>query len=119
MRILLDTNILLLHLSETILACAPPEADFYVSSITVAEAMRYPGLGNDAIQALSDLMSVMTILSIDKSVALRAGELGRTRATRLPNLLIAATAIEYGLPLITKDLRGFKNIPGLSVRDSI
>ncbi|MBI4599884.1 type II toxin-antitoxin system VapC family toxin [Candidatus Uhrbacteria bacterium] len=117
MRILLDTNILLLHLSENILVSVPSETEFYISSITVAEAMRYPGLGNDAIQALGDLMSIMTTLSVDKSIALRAGELGRTRSTRLPDLLIAATAIEYHLPLVSKDLRGFKKIPGLSVRD--
>lgn len=118
MRVLLDTNILLLHLAHSILTDVAPDVEFYISSISVAEAFRYPGLGDDAARALMDIITIMTPLSIDMSIALRASELGRTRKTRLPDLLIAATALHYGLILITKDLKDFKNIPGLIVRDS-
>ncbi|MDP2630964.1 MAG: type II toxin-antitoxin system VapC family toxin [Candidatus Uhrbacteria bacterium] len=119
MRVLLDTNILLLHLSENILYSAPSDAEFFISAITVAEAFRYPGLGSDDLESLQDLISVMTVVSVDRSIALRAGELGRTRKTRVPDLLIAATALEWNLPLITKNLRDFRNIPDLSVHESM
>ena len=119
MRLLLDTNILLLHLSENILSSAPKETEFYISTITVAEALRYPGLGDDDIRSLIDLMSIMTSVSVDNTIAQRAGEIGRTRSTRLPDLLIAATALEWNLTLITKNIKDFKNIPSLDFRDSI
>lgn len=45
MRALLDTNILLLHLTDKRLASAPPEAELYVSAISLAEALRFPGYG--------------------------------------------------------------------------
>ncbi|MBI4272506.1 type II toxin-antitoxin system VapC family toxin [Candidatus Uhrbacteria bacterium] len=119
MRVLLDTNILLLHLSENILSSAPKETEFYISTITVAEALRYPGLGDDDIRSLIDLMSIMTPVSVDNSIAQRAGELGRTRSTRLPDLLIAATALEWSFTLITKNIKDFKSIPNLDLRNSI
>ena len=118
MRVLLDTNILLLHLSENILSSAPDDAEFFVSTICVAESLRYPGIGNDDIASLHDLMSVMTIVAVDNGIALRAGELGRTRQTRLPDLLIAATALEWDLILVTKNIRDFRSIPDLIVRES-
>jgi predicted nucleic acid-binding protein len=118
MKYLLDTNILLLHLSENVLLSAPSDAEFFISTITVAESLRYPGLGDDDITALRDLMSVMTVVSVDQAIALRAGDLGRTRKTRLPDLLIAATALDWSIILITKDVRDFHNIPMLDVRVS-
>ncbi len=118
MKYLLDTNILLLHLSDNALLSAPSDADFFISTITVAESLRYPGLGDDDLTALRDLMNVMTVVSVDQAIALRAGDLGRTRKTRLPDLLIAATALEWSLILVTKDVRDFRNIPRLDVQSS-
>lgn len=119
MRIILDTNILILHLSAKILATAPPDAEFFISVISEAEALRYAGLGDEDLRALDDLLSITTRVNVDQRIARRAGELGRTRPTKLPDLLIAATALELGIPLITRDLRDFKDIPGLDIRDRI
>ncbi len=119
MQVLLDTNILILHLSENILATAPSDAEFFTSVISEAEALRFTGLGDDEIHALDDLLKIVTRVSVDQRIARRAGELGRTRSTKLPDLLIAATALELDIPLITKNLRDFKDIPGLTVRDYV
>lgn len=119
MRMLLDTNILLLHLSLNILASAPSEAEFFISVISEAEALRHPGLGDDELHKLDDLLNIMTRISVDQRIARRAATLGRTRHTKLPDLLIAATALELDMPLITRNLRDFKDIPELEVRDKI
>lgn len=58
-------------------------------------------------------------VSVDQHIARHAGELGRTRATKLPDLLIAATALELGMPLVTRNVRDFRDIPGLIVRDKV
>ena len=119
MYIFLDTNILLLHLKEGILKEASPEMEFCVSVITVAEALRYPGLSDDDLKILNDLLAIMVHFDVDTSIARRAAELGRTRTTKLPDLLIAATALEINAPLITKNLHDFKGIPELQVRESV
>lgn len=119
MQALLDTNILLLHLTDKILIAAASDSELYISSITLAEALRFPGLSEYEVSIIRELTSALIVLSVDVRVAFRAGELGRTRTTRLPDLLIAATALEHRLVLITEDARDFKNIPDLDVRATL
>lgn len=119
MHILLDTNILLLHLKEGILKNVSPESELCILVITIAEALRYPGLSDGDLKILNELLEVMVPIDIDPMIARRAAALGRTRATKLPDLLIAATALAINAPLITKNFHDFKGIPGLIVRGHI
>ncbi|MFA5945577.1 MAG: PIN domain-containing protein [Patescibacteria group bacterium] len=68
--------------------------------------------------AVNKFLQETKIYSVDSRIARTAASLGKTRKTDLPDLLIAATALEYGLPLITRNLRDFKNIPDLIVRST-
>ncbi|MBI2410332.1 MAG: hypothetical protein HYV32_00350 [Candidatus Kerfeldbacteria bacterium] len=56
---------------------------------------------------------------MDSLIAERAAMLGRTRKTKLPDLLIAATALILDIPLITKNKKDFRKIPGLTVFGSM
>jgi predicted nucleic acid-binding protein len=49
-------------------------------------------------------------------VAERAGRIRRETGLRLPDALIAATALERGLTLTTRNRRHFEAVPGLGVR---
>lgn len=119
MKFLLDTNIILAHVREGFLDTASSDAQFIISVISEAEVLRYPGLSEDDFQELDLVLGTLRIVHVDSAIARRAAALGRTRATKLPDLLIAATALELGIPLITKNLRDFKDIPGLDIRDRI
>ena len=58
----------------------------------------------------------MTCIPVTEAVARRAGALGRQWGRRtgdLPDLLIAATALEAGLELVTLNVRDFPMFPGL------
>lgn len=92
----------------------PSQVDTYaISVITEAEIWRLPGLGSLEERLIDDLLSLLTIVSIDSAIARTAARLGRTRKTRLPDLLIAATAIEHRLSLVTGNTKDFRGIPGL------
>ena len=119
MDFLVDTNIILLHFKEGFFDTASPDAHFVTSVVNEAEVLRYPGLSEDDLREIDSVLSTMRIINIDSIIARRAAELGRTRTTKLPDLLIAATALELGIPLITKNLHDFKDIPGLIVRDHV
>ena len=62
------------------------------------------------------LLSPFRELDIDAAIAERAGRLARSRVD-MSDALIAATALEYGLELVTRNVRDFSGIPGLRVRD--
>lgn len=59
----------------------------------------------------------MDEIAVDRRVADRAGVLRRERpALRMPDALIAATALAHSLALHTKNARDFKAVPGLRLR---
>jgi predicted nucleic acid-binding protein len=59
----------------------------------------------------------MEEITVDRRVADRAGLLrSRPPSLRLPDALIAATALIHGLPLHTKNRRDFERVPELGLR---
>jgi predicted nucleic acid-binding protein len=50
-------------------------------------------------------------------VAERAGRIRRETGIRLPDALIAATAIEHKLSLFTRNRADFERVAGLRIRD--
>jgi predicted nucleic acid-binding protein len=119
MTLLLDTNIVLEHLRSGLLNQANPDVDFAVSVITVTELLRYPGLGREELGIIETFLSITRLIPIDSTIARRAASIGKTRKTKLPDLLIAATAIQHNIPLITKNVKDFIKIPKLVVRDNL
>ena len=56
-----------------------------------------------------------TIYEVDHNVALKTIELRLNYKIKLPDALIAATAIYYGLILITRNISDFNKITGLQI----
>jgi predicted nucleic acid-binding protein len=54
-------------------------------------------------------------LSVDRVIAESAGRIRRTTQLGTPDALIAATALEHQLPLMTRNLRHFERVAGLVV----
>lgn len=115
MRLLLDTNIVISHMQEEI-PLPNLGTQFVISVITEAELLRYPKAAPKDLTKIQEWLASIEILAIDSAIARRAAQLGRTRKTKLPDLLIAATAIEHGLTLITRNTKDFQRIHGLIIR---
>jgi predicted nucleic acid-binding protein len=61
----------------------------------------------------------MDEIPVDRRVANRAGLLRRQLpALRMPDALIAASALVHGIALATRNQRDFKRVPGLRLRRS-
>ena len=67
-------------------------------------------------QAVQHLLAAFDELSVDRPVAERAGRLRRAGGLRTPDALIAATAIEHQLVLVTRNTRDFQPARGLKLR---
>jgi predicted nucleic acid-binding protein len=72
--------------------------------------------GRDDAGMLRGLLDRMRELPVDSQIAERAGALKRTVKLQTPDALIAATALENDLPLMTRNERHFGRVPGLDLR---
>lgn len=114
-RVLLDTNIIILHLSgREVLSFGYSEA--VISAVSVCELLQYPGTAPEEEQAIRTIIRACEIVPITESIAEHAGIIGRTHKIGIVDLLIAATALDVGIPLITRNFRHFKGIRGLEAR---
>ena len=110
-EILIDTDILVDHLrgAEELV---PGRHRVHYSVITRAELFA----GNTASKLVSVLLAPFREIPVDRAVAERAGRIRREAAIRLPDALIAATAIENKLGLATRNRRDFEQVRGLRLR---
>ena len=121
MQYLLDTNILLKEIaSQGSLTGTIHEEIAAISTITVMEVLALPGLSANEEKQIRAILHRCLIFPVDFSVAELAGQLQRTRKKKMTtDLLIAATAIVNNCVLISRNIRDFKGIPNLQVRNEI
>jgi predicted nucleic acid-binding protein len=117
-KILLDTDVLVDHIRGRHYLRTD---DTTISVITRAELFA----GNAREEAAVDaLLADCDEVEIDARIARRAGRVKRDTGLQIADALIAATALEHRLPLLTRNRRHFERVPGLTllapqeVRDS-
>lgn len=110
--LLVDTDIFIDHLRGA-REFDPGDHRVHYSVITRAELIA----GTSATGFVNTLLGPFREVSVDRSVAERAGRIRRESGVRLPDALIAATAIEGGLRLVTRNRADFALIRGLRIRE--
>jgi predicted nucleic acid-binding protein len=93
-----------------------PGGDIAYSVVTRCELFAGANVDEGALHLV---LAPFTELPVDRGVAERGGRIRRETGTHVADALIVATALEHGLTLITRNLRHFDRIPGLSVRHSL
>lgn len=58
------------------------------------------------------------VIGLEEAIILRTIALRKLIKIKLPDAIIAATAIVYNLTLVTRNTADFKNIPGLALISS-
>ncbi|MCK5524547.1 MAG: type II toxin-antitoxin system VapC family toxin [Thiomargarita sp.] len=103
-QFLLDTNIILYLLGGR-LAEPLPEGHYYVSVMTEIELLSYPVLDTQAEQQIRDFLTQLTLINLDEPIKTKAIQLRRQHTLKLPDAIIAATALTLNVPLLSNDLR--------------
>lgn len=111
-RILVDSDVFVDHLRGHRRFAAGRDEVHY-SSITRAEL--FAGREADE-QKLRRLLEPFTELPVDRAIAERAGRLRRNGHILLPDALIAATAAEHRLVLVTRNERHLSGLKGVRTR---
>ena len=114
-RFLLDTNILLYLTGNRIDITALPEGEYFLSFVTELEILSYPSLTAQEESQLRKLLAGIPVIDVtdeikDHSVALR-----KKYRLKLPDAIIAATALSLEAILITND-RAFEAIKEIGTR---
>jgi len=109
--LLVDTDVFIDHLRGAA-QLQPGRHRLNYSVITRAELFA----GNTATALATQLLAPLREVPVDRSVAERAGRVAREFGLRLPDAIIAATALEKGLQLSTRNTKDFENVRGLRLR---
>jgi predicted nucleic acid-binding protein len=110
-----DTNALLYIFKKN--PCMKPYLDcrFGISVVTDIELLSFPNITDEEEDAFSKMIDDSIEFPLDIFTKNRAIKIRRTYGTKLPDAIVAATAIENKLPLVTAD-KEFKRIKELDLR---
>lgn len=109
--VLVDTDVFIDHLRGAA-ELRPGRNRLHYSVITRAELFA----GSTATALTSRLLAPLREVPVDRDVAERAGRIVRESGLRLPDALIAATALEKGLQLATRNVSDFDKVRGLRIK---
>lgn len=110
--ILVDTDIFIDHLRGA-KELMPRSHRLHYSVITRAELFA----GNTASDLANTLLAPFKEVGVDRYIAERAGRIRRETGVRLPDALIAATAIDRKLLLVSRNRSDFERVRGLRFRN--
>ena len=98
-KILLDTNAVLYVLNgDETLANFLFERELYLSIISEMELLGYKNITDKEKQTIEEFLKELIIINIDEKIKLSTIEVKKTSGMKLPDSIIAATAITLKLP---------------------
>jgi predicted nucleic acid-binding protein len=119
--VLLDTNILIYHMNaqggEEFAAKFREalRAGAGISVISRIEVLGWRGHTAETTSAAMALLSLCSEYSLAEPVVQRCIRLRQSHNVKLPDAIIAATALTWGLPVMTRNTVDFQRIPGLGL----
>ena len=118
--VVFDTNIIIGILNGDI----PPESmlpfgSVFISTMTTMEVFALSGMYIDEELRIRRLLRAMQSVPVSESIAERAGFLAKTRKKDRIDVVIAATALELSMPLVTRNTKDFQRIPGLRITNPL
>lgn len=121
-KFLLDTNIILGILKESeaalkLVESVPFEACCY-SAITRMELLGFPGILEEEVAQIQGMLSCLTNFTLDQSIEDKVIEIRQQHKFKLPDAIIAATALVNGAMLITLDQKLDRIYKDLSVAEN-
>ncbi|MBF8273939.1 MAG: PilT protein domain protein [Magnetococcales bacterium] len=111
MNHVLDTNIILSLLGDE-LAEPLPIRRYFASTITEMELLSHPSLSQPEESKIRALLRDINVVDMDPDIKEQAIRLRRHQGLKLPDAIIAATALSLDGVLLTNDQR-MARVPGL------
>jgi toxin FitB len=85
------------------------------SAISLTEVLGYRGITTEDEHLFEAMFAQLAMQSVSVSVLRKAAALRRVRRLKLGDAIIAATALETGSELVTRNEQDFRGIDGLQI----
>ena len=86
-----------------------------MSAISIPEVLGFTGLGAEDETIFEAWFARLFVQAVTEPILRRAAALRRQRRMKLGDSIIAATALEIGARLVTRNVDDFKHIAGLEI----
>lgn len=117
----LDTNIIIAYLGgdpEVIAALNEWKQEgrvMFLSAVVETEVLSFSNLTLEERRRTEEFLEGLTFITFDRRIARLAAEIRSVSEIKFPDAAIAATALATHTPLITRNVRDFKKVSGLTV----
>ena len=118
----IDSNIIIGYLAgdrkvtQALQTWTSESRQLFLSTIVESEVLAFSGWkGSEYSSTVAFLEESFTSIPFDRSVARIAAELRRSTKIKLPDAAIAATALYTHTPVVTRNVKDFRKIPGLEI----
>ena len=111
MKYLVDSNIIIYHLNNEAVATQFLSQNYQqvaISQITYVEVLSFP-FSKEQEEEVKILLSQFQILDVNQAISNQAVENRKIKKIKLPDNLIASTAMVNGLTLVTRNVKDFKS----------
>jgi hypothetical protein len=116
-KLLLDSNIVIYIAKKELAPEVFVKADdtLYLSDVSYMETVGYAFSDESEKQAIEILLSVLFRFPIEEVVVQKVIALRQSRRMKLPDAIIAATALIHDCVLVTRNISDFSGLPGLTI----
>ena len=117
----LDTNAILYYLKDDAGAVSvlrdvfAENVPIYVSTVTELELFAYSDLSAEEESLIEGLLATVSVIPVDSRIARLAALVRRDYRLKVPDSVIAATAMFTGSKLLTRNTRDFRTISNFIV----
>ncbi len=119
-----DTNTAIYYLQQQF----PPGAEAFIdnilktelpvfSAITEIELLCWKTATEKELQVLQNFIYDSLVIELEQPIKLKASDIRRNHKIKLPDAIIAATALVYNLTLLTRNISDFEGINEIKLID--
>ncbi len=125
MAMIFDSSVLILFLNNALpepavalLQDRLQEGQAFISAIVRAEVLAWRGHTAESLAASTDFLDMFQLIPAGKAVADASARIRRETGLKLPDALIAATALLQAAVLLTANGKDFRRVPGLVLNET-
>ena len=86
-----------------------------ISAITEIELLCWKTATEEDLKLLHDFINDSKVIELEQAIKIKTAEIRKVVRIKLPDAIIAATALIYGCTLLSRNLYDFGNIEGLEI----